>query len=328
MDLQSMETVVESLNEGIVSICNIYKSLLDARVDPTTGMCCNYEQIRKHIIHAERFLEKSETMIKEKLKYLEECMERLIKEKGKAEQQNKEKSNAKEKLHIEKNSAEESLKNSKAALEQAEKMVALTKDELQRQQARKNTGTGVTIGGAVLAAIPIFGWIPIMLSVGTSEIVKASNAISDAENELKKHESQVNEKSMKVSDYQSKIAAIQKETEETVKLINTLEKENEELKQHLHFTADIQETVRRAVTLLTVLSGRVTVLEKQTKSFIIWEPVIKAMEDVMEAAEKVVKNQFLRSQGLQEFINTLRDNVREILALCNSTNNSELDSYY
>ncbi|XP_059390881.1 uncharacterized protein LOC132124096 [Carassius carassius] len=330
MDLQSMETVVESLNEGIVSICNIYKSLLDAQVDPTTGMCCNYEQIRKHIEHAECFLEKSETMIKEKLKDLEECMERLIKKKGNAEQQNKEKSNAKDKLHIEKNSAEESLKNSKAALEQAEKMVALAKDELQRQQARHNTGTGVTIGGAVLAAIPILGWIPgiVMLSVGASEIVKASNAISDAENELKKHESQVNEESMKVSDYQSKITTIQKETEETVKLLNTLEKEIKELEQHLYFTADIQETVRRAVTLLTVLSGRVTVLEKQTKSFILWEPVIKAMEDVMEAAEKVAKNQFLRSQGLQDFINTLRENVGEILALCNFTNNSELDSYY
>lgn len=149
-----MESVVGSLNDGIVSICNIFKSLLDAQVDPTTGMCSNYEQIRKHIIQADHFLEKSETMIKEKLKNLDECMERLIQEKGNAEQQNKEKRNAMDKLHIEKNSAEESLKNSKAALEQAEK------DELQRQQARHNTGTGVTIGGAAVAAVPIIGWIP------------------------------------------------------------------------------------------------------------------------------------------------------------------------
>lgn len=330
MDLQSMESVVGSLNDGIVSICNIFKSLLDAQVDPTTGMCSNYEQIREHIIQADHFLEKSETMIKEKLKNLDECMERLIQEKGNAEQQNKEKRNAMDKLHIEKNSAEESLKNSKAALEQAEKMIALTKDELQRQQARHNTGTGVTVGGAVVAAIPIIGWIPgiIMISVGASEIVKASNAIREAENELKIQESEVNEKSMKVSDYQSKIATIQNETEETVKLLNKLEKETEELKQHLQFTADIQETVRRAVTLLTVLNGRVTVLEKQTQSFILWEPVINAMEDVIKAAENVAGNQLLYSQGLPGFINTLRENIGGIRALCNSPNNSEHDCYY
>ncbi|KTG02475.1 hypothetical protein cypCar_00044649 [Cyprinus carpio] len=278
----------------------------------------------EHMEHAEQCLENSETMIKEKLKYLEECMEQLIKEKENAEQQNKEKCNAMDELHNEKNSAEESLKNSKAALEQAEK------DELQRQQARHNTGTGVTIGGAAVAAVPIIGWIPgvIMMSVGASEIVKASNAIREAENELKKLESEVNEKSMKVSDYQSKIATIQNETEETVELLNKLEKETEEVKQHLQFTADIQETVRRAVTLLTVLNESLTVLEKQTQSFILWEPVINAMEDVIKAAENVAENRLLYSQGLPGFINTLRENIGGIRALCNSPNNSEHDLYY
>ncbi|XP_016298751.1 uncharacterized protein LOC107655690 [Sinocyclocheilus anshuiensis] len=329
MDLQYIEKVVGSLHEGIVSICNISKSLLDAELDPTTGMCCNNEQIRKHIEHAEQCLKKSETMIKEKLKYLDECMERLIKEKGNAEQQNKEKCKAMGEFDIEKKSAEESLNNSKAALEQAKKMVVLTQDELQRQRARQNTGTGVTIGGAVVAAIPIIGWIPgiIMMSVGASEIVKASNAIRDAENELKKQESQLNENSMKVSDYQSKIANIQNETEETVKLLNKLEKEIEDLKQHLQFTAELQETVRRAVNLLTLLSGRATVLEKQTQSFILWEPVIKAMKDVMKAAENVAENRLLYSQSLPGLINTLRENVGEILALCSSPNNSEHERY-
>ncbi|KAL1251636.1 hypothetical protein QQF64_019432 [Cirrhinus molitorella] len=88
---------------------------------------------------------------------------------------------------------------------------------------------------------------------------------------------------------------------------NARKREIEELKQ---FTADIQEMVKKTVNLLTVISGRVTVMERQ--SVILWEPVKKAMEDVMKAAEIVAKHQL--SSGL---INTLRKNVGEMMALLN-----------
>ncbi|KAL0160734.1 hypothetical protein M9458_044459, partial [Cirrhinus mrigala] len=76
---------------------------------------------------------------------------------------------------------------------------------------------------------------------------------------------------------------------------NAIEAEIEELKQNLQFTADIQEMVRRAVNLLNVLKGRLTVMDRQTQSFIFWEPVKKAMEDVMKAAEKVAENRLVFS---------------------------------
>lgn len=159
MDLQAMETVSGPLNEGIVSISNICKSLLDADVDPYTGKCSNYKQIRKHIKHAEQCLTKSETMIKGKLGCLDERMEQLTEENKHFEQQNKEKRMAMDKLHIKKKSAEESLQNSKAALEQAKKCVALRKDEIKRETDRKNTGEGVAIAGVVVCAVPVLGWI-------------------------------------------------------------------------------------------------------------------------------------------------------------------------
>jgi len=154
-----MESVSESLNEGIVSICNICKSLLDAHVHPITGACSNYKQIRKHIEHAEQCLKKSETMIKRKLGSLDERMEQLTEEKENVEQQNKEKRMAMDKLHIEKKSAEESLKYSNAALERAEKNVDLREYEIRRETDRKETGRNVTIAGAVVTLIPIAGWI-------------------------------------------------------------------------------------------------------------------------------------------------------------------------
>ncbi|XP_016119335.1 uncharacterized protein [Sinocyclocheilus grahami] len=329
-DLQSMEAAVEPLNEGIFSLCNICKSLFDAQVDQTTDMCSNYKQTRGHIENTERCLEKSETISKEKLGSLDECIERFTKEKGNYEQQKKEKCMANDKLNTEKNSAEELLKNAKAALEQAEKNVESAKYALRVHQDRKSTGDGLVIAGAALLALPFIGWISgsIMICEGERLINEASRAIRDAEDELEENESKVNENSKKVSNYQSRISSIQNEIEETDKVLNKIQRETEEVNQHLEVTAEFQEIVRKAVNAVSVLRGRVTVLERQTQRFVLWQPVIKAIKDVMKAAENVAGDRLLYSQGVSGLINTLREKTGELEALCNSPNNSEQDSYY
>ncbi|RXN28172.1 hypothetical protein ROHU_019498 [Labeo rohita] len=329
-DVQSMEEVVEPLNEGIVSISNICKSFLDAQADPTTDICSNSKQIRRHIKKAEWYLKKSETRIKTKLRYFNERMERLIKEKGNVEQQKKEKCMAKDKLHIEKKSAKESLQSSEAALKQAQNNVKSTKRALRKQEDRKETGALVAVAGVGVSMIPIAGWIagPAIFFNGVNTIVDASQAIRDAENELEENYSKVMKNRKRVSNYQSTICNIEREIKETDKVLNKIQRQTEELKQHLEVTAAFQEMVRKAVNLLSVLTGRVTVLEKHTQRFILWQPVINVMEDVLKAAGNVAENQFLYSQGASVLINTLRENVGELQALCNSPSNSEYDSYY
>lgn len=154
-----MKAVSTSVNEGIVSICNICKSLKRAHVSPITDTCSNYKQIRKNIEHAEQCLTTSEKMIKEKLGDLDECMCQLLREKQNVELQKKEKSLAMNNLRIKKNSAEESLKHSKAALEQAERSVESAIYAIRAHQDRMNTCDDVATAGAALLAIPIFGWI-------------------------------------------------------------------------------------------------------------------------------------------------------------------------
>ncbi|ROI36391.1 hypothetical protein DPX16_11332 [Anabarilius grahami] len=268
-------------------------------------------------------------MSEEKLKCLDKRMEQLTKEKEEVELQNEEKHTAMDKLHIEMESAEESLKHSEAALEQAEKIIALRKDEIKRETGRKNTGKGVAIAGAVLTPIPILGFIAgsIMMIAGGSVIAVASKAIRDAEDELKKNESQVKENSIKVSNYHSSISTKQNEIKETDKVLKKIQKGIEEVKQHLKVTADFQEIVRKAVMLLSDLSGKVTVLERQTQRFILRVPVVKITGDVMKAVVNVAENRLLYRRGAPAFRNALRENVGG-LALCNSAQNSEYDSYY
>lgn len=169
---------------------------------------------------------------------------------------------------------------------------------------------------------------PVIIYSGVKTIVDASKAIRDAEDELKENKCQVNANSTKVSNYRSRISNIKTEIKETDTLLNKIQSEIEEVKQHLEGTAAFQEVVRRAVHLLSVLSGRVSVLERQTQHFISWSPVINVMEDTFTTvAGNIAENRLLYSQGLFGLINTLRENIGGVLALCNSPSNSEYDCY-
>ncbi|XP_065117436.1 uncharacterized protein [Paramisgurnus dabryanus] len=298
-DLQSMKAVSDLLQEGIGSICNIRTSLFNAQVDYNTGKCLNYEKIRKHIEHADQCLKESEKMSKEKLQSLDESMEHLVKEKERVDQIKKEKNIAKNKLHADKTSAEEMLKISKKALEQEEKKLVSEEETLEKEKASLNSSAVLTGVGAGLLLIPGPGWIAgkIMICEGLCRRNYAKKSIRAGEEEITKAESQLREYTSKVSDYQSRISELQNKIEKTNEDLNKIQEEIEWLKQHLEVIAEIQKNVRQAVFLLSVLSGRVTVLEKQTERFIVWEPVMKVMEDVMEAAFKIAKNHVLY-QGL------------------------------
>lgn len=329
-DLQSIETVVGPLNDGISSICYVCKHLLEAEVNQNSGMCSNYRQIRRHIEYAEQHIARSEKTIKVKLQNLDERMEQLIKEQGNAEQQRQQKCLTKDDLHIEKYFAKESLENSREALEQAKKNVASAKKEIEREEDRKVTGGWVTAAGVGVTLIPVAGWVlgPMMICDGISTIEDASRAIRDAEDDLEENEARVGKYRRKVSDYQSEISNIESEIKETDELLDKIQSEIEEVKQHLDYTADIQEMVRKAVNLLSIVSGRVTVLERQTRRFILWEPVIKVMEEVMKAVANVAENRLLYNHGVAGLMNTLRANVGELLTLCSSPTHSEYEDYY
>ncbi|XP_050987325.1 uncharacterized protein LOC127178477 [Labeo rohita] len=328
-DVQSMEAVSRPLNQGIVAICNICKSLKIAHVS-STGICSNYKQIRKNIEDAEQCLKTSETMIKEKLGYLDECMEQLIREKQNVEQQKKEKSLAIKNLLIKKKSVEESLKQSKAALEQAEKHIESTNYAIRAHREKMSTCDDVATAGAILLAVPIIGWIagPIMINEGQQGFEEAANALRDAEWERQNFVSQVRNFNEKVLHYKRIISRTQNEIRETNEALKITGRKTEEVQKHLTGTADIQQMVRRVVYLLSVLSGRVAVLERQTQRFILWQPVVKVVEDVMKAIVNIAENQLLYCNSAPGLINTLRENVEGLLALCNSPSNSNYDSYY
>lgn len=329
-DLQCMKLFSGHLSGGIVALTNICKSLLDAHVNTTTGMCSNYKEIRENIEHAEQCMKKAEEIIEEKLGCLDQRMEQLIGDKQKAEQQKKGKSMAIDKLLKEKASAEQLLQISKAALDQATKHIESAQFALNVAQQRMDTNRGVAIAGGVLLAIPFIGWIagPIMLSEGLRALNEATNVYNTTEREKQMTESKVRECTNKIYKCEKNIVSAQNEIEMSSQQLKKIEEEIKGVQKDLEDTGSVQQMVRRVMNCLSVLTGRVTVLERQTQSFILWEPVVEIMKDVVKAILNIAKNDFFGCNDVQGLINTLNQNVGSLRALCNSPSHSEYNMFY
>ncbi|XP_056618359.1 uncharacterized protein LOC130432836 [Triplophysa dalaica] len=329
-DLQSMEAITRLMQEGIWSLSNMCTSLFNAHVDPVTDMCSNFQQIKRHIEHADRCLKESERLLKGKLTDLDESMVRLTKEQQHVQQEKQEKSLTIETLHRRMTSAEESLNASNAAVKQAERNQEAAEYELEKMEELKTSGKLVAIAGAVITAVPVVGWFagPPILCDGLETIVKAENAIVNAKNEVEECTSQVWKHTKNIKDYRSRISKTQNEIERTNQMLSNVQSNIEWLQQRLVVIGEIQHNFRPAVFHMNILSGRVNVMQTHTGGCIYWEPVIKIIQDVGNAVITIANNQLLNGQNVPALINTLSKNIRGLKALCTTPDHSEYVGYY
>ncbi|XP_035381215.1 uncharacterized protein si:dkey-85k15.4 isoform X2 [Electrophorus electricus] len=192
-------------------------------------------------------------------------------------------------------------------------------------EKRRRDAEIVTGVGAGLLIIPVVGWIAgaVMASVGAVEMSQASDGIRVAKEELNKSESEVEKYKSKVSDYDSKIQQLKLNISQTHDNVKQIHEEMQLVKEQREGVAEFQRKVRRAVHLLSVLSGKTRVAECHTRRFILQEPVMKVMEEVMEAAGQITENELLCTEGVPQLINTMRETHQRLSALCTSNSSSE-----
>ncbi|XP_053087222.1 cancer-associated gene 1 protein-like [Pangasianodon hypophthalmus] len=312
--------VIVPLKNGISSLNRVYKALIKAHVDPVTGQCSKYNYIRQQIVQAHQHLEKSEQTASSGLKILDESLERLTQVEGKLQCEMNDTKQTLENLRTEQESNEKLHRDSQGALEQARTNLNSTKQTLQDQESRKQTAQIVTGVGAGLLVIPIVGWIAgsAMLIGGVIEMDQAARAIRVAEEEVEKSETEVEEYEHKVSDYESKISQTKRDIRQKDDKLKHTREEIQKVNKQIESVADFQQKVRRAIHLLGALSGRVSVAEHQTRRFILQEPVMKVMEDVMMATEQITGNEPLYDNNLPRLINQLKENSQRLAAICAS----------
>ncbi|XP_058260391.1 uncharacterized protein LOC131362418 [Hemibagrus wyckioides] len=317
------EAVIIPLKGGISSLNEVYQALIEADVDPVTGKCSNYDYIRQQIVQSHQFLEQSEQAASSGLQSLDENLERLIQDEGKLNQEMNEIKQTLDNLRTEQISNEKLLRESQGALQQARTNLNSATQTLQDQEKRKRDAEIVTGVGAGLMVIPIIGWIagPAMMIGGAVELDQANKAVQVAQEEVRRSENEMGKYEHKVSDYNSKISQTEHNLSQKDEELKQTREGTQKVRKQIESVAEFQEKVRSAVNLLGVLSGRVSVAEHQTRRFILQEPVMKVMEDVMKAIEQITGNELLYSNDLPRLINQMKENNQRLAALCASENN-------
>ncbi|KAK3505730.1 hypothetical protein QTP70_020447 [Hemibagrus guttatus] len=322
------EVIILPLKDGISSLNEVYQALIEADVDPITGKCSNYDYIRQQIVQAHQLLEQSEQAASSGLRSLDQNLERLVQDEGKLNWEMNELKQTLENLRTEQESNEKLLRESQGALELTRGNLNSAKQTLQDQEKRKRDAEIVTGVGAGLFLIPVIGWIAgsAMIIGGAVELDQANRAVEVAQDEVGKSENEVRNYEYKVSDYKSKISQTEHGLSQKNYELNQTREETQRVRKLIESVAKFQEKVRSAVNLLGVLSGRVSVAEHQTRRFILQEPVMKVMEDVMKAIEQITGNELLCSNDLPRLISQMKENNRQLAAICASENNP-WDSY-
>ncbi|KAI4896568.1 hypothetical protein NFI96_024819 [Prochilodus magdalenae] len=325
----SIAAVIVPLEEGFCSINRVYDALINGDVDPISGQCSNYNYIREQIVEAQESLKNSEDLAARELTSLDHHIETLTQDQGKLEQEMRDTRRSLENLRAEQTTNERLLRESENAVEQARRNLDSTREVLRSQEERKRNAEIVTGVGGGLLVIPIVGWIAgsIMLAAGGAELDQASRAVRAAEEEVRNSESQMERFKGNVYKHQSKIYQVEQDIRQKHDKVERIHKDIQKVKEHRETVAEFQQKVRRTVHILSVLSGKISVAECQTRRFILQKPVMKVMEDLMKSAEDIAGNQLLCNEGMLSLINAMKENNGTLAAICNFPSDADDDAY-
>lgn len=163
-----------------------------------------------------------------------------------------------------------------------------------------------------------------MVATGGVELDQATRAVRSAEEEVRNFESQVENYRSKVSEYEGKITQTEQNITHKKDQADEIHKKIQKVKEKRKAVADLQIKVRKIVHILSILSGKASVVEAQTRKFILLGPVMKVLEELLNTAEEIFKNQLLSNQSIQKLIYKMREHNQKLAAICASSNSEEV----
>ncbi|KAI4895662.1 hypothetical protein NFI96_004662 [Prochilodus magdalenae] len=271
---------------------------------------------REQIVEAQQILKEIEDMAATDL---DSHINSLKQDEQKCEQEMRDTRRSLDNLRKEQASKESSLTDSKDAMEQARRNLASSNDVLLAQKKKERDGAIVTGVGGGVAVIPVFGWIagPIMLAAGTAEIVKASNAIREAEKEVRDSKSQLE----KFEQVESELDQVKKDIREKDDKVERIHKEIQRVKEQRETVAEFQKKVRRTIQ---ILREKISAAECQSSRIILQKSVL---ENLMKSAGDIRRRYPLLNEDMLRLINVVKKLIEKLADICDFTSDSDDDAY-
>ncbi|RXM91977.1 TRPM8 channel-associated factor-like [Acipenser ruthenus] len=315
-----LESVFLFLKQGVGSIDSLTMFLLTADKE---HMEQDYKKIRSMIEEATQSVSKAETVSKYQLANVDEKYLVLTTEKSNLEREKTNKTTELNNLKTSLASHNENLTNSRHALEEANRHKQTAQRDLDNARAKyyqeeekRNIGIG-------LMFIPFVGPIigGTMIGISQTAMNNAADVTRNAEAAVSQWTAEVNNYTIKVSRYRDLINGKQNEISNTRSHLQEIDCTLQQLSQKRTATAEVQKKLRDATHFLSTLAGRVQVAEVQTRSVLLFDPLITILEDISQHIDQLSGNekyQLLYQQDIKPMIDRLKENNPKLKAICNT----------
>lgn len=167
-----------------------------------------------------------------------------------------------------------------------------------------------------------------MIGVGQADLDQASWAAEQAEQEVDAFESQVNSMKWHLSNAERQISQVRGEISQVQSDLELLLQDLRSVKHQRTKLANFQSQMRNAVNLLGRLAGTASVVEVQTRVFVLLGPVISVLENVTDLAGQITQRSLLCDPTLRGLISALQQNHHKLRAVEANKDSSACQDYF
>ncbi|XP_054834081.1 uncharacterized protein LOC129328816 isoform X2 [Eublepharis macularius] len=302
---------------GMEELVSFAQSLIEARTDLSA---CH--KLKRHILSASQEMDEALEELKGGLHTTDAKSAELVAQKKRLEDerqaQTQQLSNLRHQLDSHRNlesKSREMLEVTRKHLEEMQRQVS------EKEKQRENSEMIVGIGGGLMF-IPVVGWIAggIMIGCGLADMEAAERAKKDAEAEVNRHSADIDRHTTETY----RLQALEREAESNIQTserrLSSIRSEQQQLASQQAEVVLFQNTLRKCVTFLAVLAGKVDTAEFLCRDVVIYEELERILEDILNhvfplmGQGKETRLMALSSANIRRLIERLKS-VRAMLSL-------------
>ncbi|XP_024141132.1 uncharacterized protein LOC112154438 [Oryzias melastigma] len=318
-----IQAVMKPLENGLLSFNRLSEMILSIDADIVFHKCQTFDDFRQEVQKMEKYLKESEQKAGKELEQLDEKTETLTVKKYNLERKRKDQDAELARLKTCVESHQSTLKSCTEARDAEKRNLETAKETLKEMQDKVDHADTIRNIGVPLFVIPVFGWIAggIMVGVGCANVSSATEEVIKAQEEVQKCDSQIKVYTAKVSHYNGLIFKAEQETKKVNSRICATKAELEGLLVKRKTVENLQSQTRKVVHHLGLLSGRVSVVETQTRTQILVQTIMRVMDELTPVLTQIIEDDMLPTGKLERMIEEMKTNNRKLKASLSEESN-------
>ncbi|XP_065419188.1 GRB10-interacting GYF protein 2-like [Chrysemys picta bellii] len=313
--------VRDRFEAGMRELVCFTQHLLEAEADPDA-----HGKIRERIEAASREMSAAEEELGRQLKTVDATTEELVAKKKSLQDEQEEKKGNLERLRIQLDSCRRSERETREMLERAKGHLGEMQAELQRQREEAERNRLQRDIGIGLMFIPLLGTIAGSVLVGCGQVAldAAEKAAREAQDAVNRHTNEVSRYSAEVFRYEEQERQAEAEIAANKERLAQIDAERQALAVLQGEIITLQNGLRKCVTFMNGLAGKVCVAKRLTEDLLIYEELANILGEVVQHMLPTMNpggeagTRFLAAGELQGLIEKLKSGGHRLRALADT----------